>query len=73
MRNDRLVGSVREVMVEGPSKRNAARWSGRDSGNRIVCWDVGGDDERADRIGALVKVEILEAHPQILIGRILPS
>ena len=40
-RNDRLVGTVREVMVEGPSKRNASRWSGRDSGNRIVCWDVG--------------------------------
>ena len=39
-RNDRLVGTVREVMVEGPSKRNAARWSGRDSGNRIVVWDV---------------------------------
>ena len=76
-RNDRLVGTVREVMVEGPSKRNAARWSGRDSGNRIVCWDVGGNDEFGMRndecgrgIGALVKVKILEAHPQILIGRI---
>ena len=73
MRNDRLVGSVREVMVEGPSKRNVARWSGRDSGNRIVCWDVGGNDERAVEIGTFVKVEILEAHPQILIGRILPA
>ena len=40
-RNERLVGSIREVLVEGPSLRNAARWSGRDSGNRIVVWDVG--------------------------------
>ena len=62
-RNDRLVGTVREVMVEGPSKRNAARWSGRDSGNRIVVWDACGGE-----IGALVRVRITEAHPQILVG-----
>ena len=62
-RNDRLVGTVREVMVEGPSKRNAARWSGRDSGNRIVVWDACGGE-----IGALIRVRITEAHPQILVG-----
>jgi tRNA-2-methylthio-N6-dimethylallyladenosine synthase len=63
-RNSRLVGSVREVMVEGPSKRNAMRWSGRDSGNRIVVWDRRGDEA----IGEMRKVRITEAHPQILIG-----
>ena len=74
-RNERLVGTVREVMVEGPSKRNAARWSGRDSGNRIVVWDVGRNDELKMKneecgggIGSLVQVKIAEAHPQILIG-----
>ena len=66
-RNDRLVGTVREVMVEGPSKRNAARWSGRDSGNRIVVWDVDGAGA-PEEIGKQVKVRITEAHPQILIG-----
>jgi len=35
-RNTRLVGTVAEVLCEGPSKRNAARLSGRDGGNRIV-------------------------------------
>ena len=63
-RNDRLVGSVREVLVEGPSKRNPDRWSGRDGGNRIVVWDRRGDE----RIGDLLEVEITEAHPQTLIG-----
>jgi tRNA-2-methylthio-N6-dimethylallyladenosine synthase len=63
-RNGRLVGSVREVLVEGPSKRNPDRWSGRDGGNRIVVWDRRGDE----RIGELLKVEIKEAHPQTLIG-----
>ena len=65
-RNDRLVGTVREVLVEGPSKRNAARWSGRDSGNRIVVWE-----RNQSRIGESVKVRIDEAHPQILIGTVV--
>ena len=63
-RNERLVGTIREVMVEGPSKRNAARWSGRDGGNRIVVWDASGGDQ----IGNLIELRITEAHPQILIG-----
>ncbi len=63
-RNSRLVGTVREVMVEGPSKRNAARWSGRDGGNRIVVW------EGARPAGSVVKVRITEAHSQILIGEL---
>ena len=76
-RNDRLVGTVREVMVEGPSKRNKARWSGRDGGNRIVVWDVpdGGGKTASVRqqgVGSMVRVKITEAHPQILIGEILP-
>jgi len=69
-RNDRLVGTVREVLVEGPSKRNASRWSGRDGGNRIVCWDVTAESQQA-AIGDLVKVKITEAHPQILLGALV--
>ena len=68
-RNDRLVGTKREVMVEGPSKRNKARLSGRDGGNRIVVWDEGAADVRP---GSLVNVVIAEAHPQILVGERLP-
>ena len=78
-RNEALVGTVREVMVEGPSKRNRARWSGRDSGNRIVVWDIGGADttkptqsgdglQPSQKIGTLLRVKITEAHPQILVG-----
>ena len=78
-RNEALVGTVREVMVEGPSKRNRARWSGRDSGNRIVVWDIGGADTTkptqcgdglrpSQKIGTLLRVKIAEAHPQILVG-----
>ena len=62
-RNERLVGTVREVMVEGPSKRNANRLSGRDAGNRIVVWDGA-----SVAVGSLMRVKIIAAHPQILIG-----
>ena len=69
-RNQSLVGTVREVLVEGPSKRNKARWSGRDSGNRIVVWDVSAENPSTLKPGTLVRVKILEAHPQILVGEI---
>ena len=69
-RNQRLVGTIREVMVEGPSKRNAARWSGRDGGNRIVVWDATGETP-APPVGSLVRLRIREAHPQILIGELI--
>ena len=68
-RNARLVGTVREVLVEGPSLRNAARWSGRDSGNRIVAFEPKGQIAP----GTLVSVRIVEAHPQILIGEMQES
>ena len=68
-RNNRLAGTVREVLAEGPSLRNAARWSGRDSGNRIVVFEPKGPLA----VGAPVNVRIREAHPQILIGEIASS
>ena len=67
-RNDKLVGTIREVMVEGPSKRNPNRLSGRDSGNRIVVWDK--EDGKDWKAGTLARVKIKEAHPQILIGEV---
>ncbi|MCQ2389058.1 MAG: tRNA (N6-isopentenyl adenosine(37)-C2)-methylthiotransferase MiaB [Kiritimatiellae bacterium] len=63
-RNQMLVGTVREVFAEGPSPRNAARWSGRDSGNRIVAFPP----PPGIRAGDSVSVRIVEAHPQILVG-----
>jgi len=66
-RNATLVGTVREVMVEGPSKRNKARFSGRDGGNRIVVWDVGADST-CPRAGDMLRLKILDAHAQILVG-----
>ena len=66
-RNGALVGTVREVLVEGPSKRNKSRLSGRDGGNRIVVWDIG-DGACRTAAGALLQVRITDAHAQILRG-----
>ena len=68
-RNDALVGTVREVMAEGPSKRNRSRWAGRDGGNRIVVWDAA--DAPSAKAGDLVRLRITEAHPQILVGEVV--
>ena len=66
-RNRRLVGTVREVMAEDPSKRNKARWSGRDGGNRIVVWDIQ-PGTVPPKAGTLLRLRITEAHAQILIA-----
>ena len=66
-RNQALVGTVREVLLEGPSLRNKARWSGRDSGNRIVVFEP----DRPLNRGDFARVEIVEAHPQILVGKLV--
>lgn len=65
-RNSRLVGTEREVLVEGPSKRNPERISGRDSGNRIVVWDA--DTSSPIPVGSFATIRITSAHPQILVG-----
>jgi tRNA-2-methylthio-N6-dimethylallyladenosine synthase len=37
--NKRYVGQDLEVMVEGPSKRNSERWTGRSDTNKVVIFD----------------------------------
>ena len=66
-RNRALVGTVREVLAEGPSLRNRSRWSGRDGGNRIVAFEPSSHLQP----GTMVNVRITEAHPQILLGEIV--
>ena len=66
-RNAALVGTVREVVVEGPSKRNPDRMSGRDGGNRIVVWDAPGGTGFA--AGEKMRILVEEAHAQILVGK----
>jgi len=67
--NEALVGGVQEVLVEGPSLRNKARWSGRGRTNKIVVFDP----VPGCAAGGLVEVKIDRAMPQTLYGAIVAS
>jgi tRNA-2-methylthio-N6-dimethylallyladenosine synthase len=66
--NQRLVGSLQEVLVEGPSLRNAARWAGRSPGNKIVVFEP----LPGLQPGTLAQVRITRAAPQTLYGDLVP-
>ena len=55
--NDQFLDTVQEVMVEGPSKNDAAMWSGRTRTNKLVIFPHG-----AEQAGDFVQVKI--THPQ---------
>jgi tRNA-2-methylthio-N6-dimethylallyladenosine synthase len=59
-----LAGQRVEILVEGPSKTDASRVTGRDRYNRLVHCD--GDAAMA---GRLAKVEVTEVRAHALIGR----
>jgi len=63
-RYDALVGRSMEVLVEGPSKRNAARLMGRTRCNRIMVFE--GD---ANQRGTLLHLQIERAGSFTLYGR----
>lgn len=67
-KNRELVGSVQEVLLEGPSKTNAERLSGRTSQNKPVMVDGG-----PDLIGQLLPIRIEESTGFTLYGVPCPS
>jgi tRNA-2-methylthio-N6-dimethylallyladenosine synthase len=66
--NEREVGAVRRVLLEGPSKRDPGVVSGRTPHNRLVHVPLGTDVRPADLAGTLADVRITAAHPWFLSG-----
>lgn len=64
--NERLLGVSLDVMVEGPSLRNAQKWSGRSESNKIVIFDRENNVQRGD----IITVVIDRVMPQTLYGKI---
>ena len=62
-RNQALLGTVVEVLVEGPSKNDPGRLTGRTSGNKLVHFSSPGS-----KIGSLMKVRITQAQTWHLLG-----
>ena len=65
-KNMNLKGTIQEVLVEGISKGNINRLSGRSRTNKLVNFD--GSEEL---IGKLVNVKITEPHTWSLLGKIV--
>jgi tRNA-2-methylthio-N6-dimethylallyladenosine synthase len=65
-KNKELVNKKLEVLVEGKSKRNPKRLTGRSGTNKVINFEGPSGLE-----GKVVQVEILEAYPHSLYGRII--
>jgi len=67
-RNDSLVGTTQEILVEGPARKGAGMFMGRTRGFRKVIFPA---TERL--VGELVQVDIEESSVTTLKGRLLLS
>jgi len=65
-RNVRMVGGTQEVIVEGVSKKNPGRLSGRTRTNKVVHFDSDGAPE-----GSFRTVRITGGHPHHLKGEVV--
>jgi tRNA-2-methylthio-N6-dimethylallyladenosine synthase len=64
-----MVGSVQRVLVEGPSRKDAADLMGRTGNNRIVNFPGGPNGARL--IGQMIDVTIVEAYAHSLRGEVV--
>ncbi|MBI4640084.1 MAG: tRNA (N6-isopentenyl adenosine(37)-C2)-methylthiotransferase MiaB [Candidatus Tectomicrobia bacterium] len=65
-RNQRMEGSIEEVLIEGMSKKDRTRYTGRTRGNKIVNFDGEGG-----LIGQAVPVEIIKGGIHSLEGKMV--
>jgi tRNA-2-methylthio-N6-dimethylallyladenosine synthase len=66
LKHEARVGRTEELLVEGPSKRDASTWSGRTGQNKLAHFVP----DAATRPGELVEVRITKAAPHWLRGEL---
>jgi tRNA-2-methylthio-N6-dimethylallyladenosine synthase len=67
--SQRMVGSTQRILVEGRARKHASQLSGRTENNRVVNFASANND----LIGGFVDVEITEALPNSLRGRLFTT
>ncbi len=67
--NRKLLGSVQEVLVEGVSKRNVERWSGKNTTGKTVIFHP----DATTKVGDLVLVKINRVTAVSLFGELQPE
>ncbi len=70
-----MVGTVQRILVEGPSKKDAAELQGRTENNRVVNFEAGdhAGNNAAALIGQMVDVRITESFNYTLRGELVAS
>lgn len=73
--NERLVGSVQEVLIEGPDKDGDPRWKGRTRTNKLTFFSVADATQQGvvDYAGRTFPVTITRAGAHALQGRALTA
>jgi tRNA-2-methylthio-N6-dimethylallyladenosine synthase len=66
--NQATLGQSLQVLVEGPSKRNPHRLTGRTRQNKVVNFDVPEGIDPTSLVNTLVEVHINDAYPFSLLG-----
>ena len=64
--NNRYLGTIQEILIEGYSKNNEAMYTGRTDSNKVVVFEP----KENVQIGDLVKVKIVSNHKWYLKGEI---
>lgn len=68
--SEAMVGSQQRILVTGPSKKDPSKLQGRTENNRVVNFPCAGCSDHHSLIGDFVEVEITEALPHSLLGRL---
>ncbi len=69
--SEAMLGSVQQILVEGPSKRDPAEFQGRTENNRVVNFDGGANAHTL--IGQMLDVRITDTYSYSLRGELLAA
>ncbi|MBR2289622.1 MAG: tRNA (N6-isopentenyl adenosine(37)-C2)-methylthiotransferase MiaB [Clostridia bacterium] len=65
--NEKYIGTVQEILIEGPSKNDETKLTGRTASNKVVVFEANGEE----KMGDTVKIKITENHKWFLVGEIV--
>ncbi len=67
IQNEKYIGTIQNVLIEGPSKNDPNKLTGRTDSNKVIVFTPNG----TEKIGEYVNLKITENHRWFLIGEIL--
>ncbi|MCI8310425.1 MAG: tRNA (N6-isopentenyl adenosine(37)-C2)-methylthiotransferase MiaB [Clostridia bacterium] len=65
--NEKYIGTIQKIMIEGPSKNNQDMYTGRTDSNKVIVFKLTGNEN----IGDFVNIKISENHKWFLEGEIV--